>query len=163
MRPGQPLEHEDKNAEKLDSAAKTSIGKASGESLQGLENHNQQQKINLEREKGERDQSLEVHLKRNGNAKMGVITRQFGCSIELKEGDKTVVKGRSTEEVSRAKAELDKLKLAAENGLLIGEGGKFSSTKNESQVTDAASAALKNVLGDGNAHLKIPKVEAKND
>ncbi len=163
MRPGQPLEHEDKNAEKLDSGAKHSVGKASGESLDGLEGHTQKQKASLDKERSDRDQSLDSHLKKNGKAKIGIITKQFGCSIELKEGDKTVVKGRSTEEVSRARAEMEKLKTAADSGLLIGEGGKFSPAKGEKQITDAAAAALKNVLGDANTHLKIPKVESKND
>lgn len=87
------------------SIAKQADDKAGNEAVRGLDAQNNQLRQQYEQEKRDRNLSLSEQLKNNGTVKMGIITRGFGQSLEITDGDKTVVKGRSTEEVAAAKTQ----------------------------------------------------------
>ena len=99
-----PLEHgniapekpEDKLAQKVNDSLQSDVAK------QGFEVLNSEVVQQNQQEKLDRNVTLDQQLQ-NGKAKMTPISRQFGCRIELKDGDQVVVRGRSNEEVSRAK------------------------------------------------------------
>lgn len=71
--------------------------------------------------KAQRNERLSSQFRKTGEAAVGEITRQFGCSIELSDKRKgaVVVAGRSSEDL----AKLEELKSAANSDSLIGKGG----------------------------------------
>lgn len=84
-------------------ASKTS--RAAGEGVQGLESRNTELRQQNQQEKQDRNLSLGEQLQKNGTAKIGIITKNFGQSIEITNGDQVVVKGRSKEEVAEVTAQ----------------------------------------------------------
>lgn len=73
---------------------------STGEAVQGMESRNTELRQQNQQAKQDRNQSLTEQLQKNGTAKIGVITKNFGQSIEITNGDQVVVKGRSKEEVA---------------------------------------------------------------
>jgi len=78
-------------------------------SIQGFEGLNSQVNLQNNQAKQDRNFTLDQQLQKNGTVKMGIITRNFNCSVEITGTDpksgKAVeyVRGRSAEEVQRAK------------------------------------------------------------
>ncbi len=77
--------------------------KAGGEAVQELETRSTELRQQNQQVKLERNLTLGEQLQKNGTVKIGPITRQFGMSMEITDGENTVVKGRSSNEVSAAK------------------------------------------------------------
>lgn len=78
-------------------------------SIQGFEGLNNQVTDRKEQDKLDRNLTLDQQLQKNGTVKMGIITRNFNCSVEISGTDPKTgkaieyVRGRSAEEVARAK------------------------------------------------------------
>ena len=98
-----PEKSEDKLAKKANDSLQGDVSK------QGFEGLNSQVTQHNQQEKQDRNFTLDQQLQKNGTVKMGVITRNFNCSVEITGTDPNTgkaieyVRGRSSDEVVRAK------------------------------------------------------------
>ncbi len=98
-----PEKSEDKLARKANDNLQGDVSK---QGFEGLNTQVNQQNL---QEKVDRKLTLDEQLQKNGTAKMGIITRDFNCSVEISGTDPKTgkaieyVRGRSREEVARAK------------------------------------------------------------
>ena len=110
------------------------------ESISGLEQFTEQFTATLDNQKTLRNMSVTEQFEKTGKVKLGVITRNFQGSMGLYEGDKALVPERTPEQIATIRA----LESASQQGMLIGDGGKFVQVNNTHQSKfDALSDALK--------------------
>lgn len=94
---------EDKLANKANDSLQGDVAK------QGFEGLNSQVNQQTQQEKLDRNLTLDQQLQKNGTVKIGIITRDFNCSVEITGTDPKTgkpieyVRGRSPDEVARAK------------------------------------------------------------
>ena len=98
-----PDKPEDKLAKKANDCLQGDIAKQGFEGLNShVIQHSQQEKL-------DRNLTLDQQLQKNGSVKIGIITRNFNCSVEITGTDPNTgkaieyVRGRSPDEVARAK------------------------------------------------------------
>ncbi len=110
-------------SERSDSSLEKSSANLQAEASPAMSELNAMIILKRQENKAQRNERLSSQFRQTGDAKVGVITRQFGCSIELSDKRKgaVVVPGRSTEDLAR----LQELKSAANTDALIGEGGSI--------------------------------------
>lgn len=98
-----PEKPEDKLAKKANDSLQGDVSK------QGFEGLNSQVSQQSQQEKLDRNLTLDQQLQKNGTVKIGIITRNFNCSVEITGTDPKIgkpieyVRGRSPDEVARAK------------------------------------------------------------
>lgn len=98
-----PDKPEDKLAKKANDCLQGDIAK------QGFDGLNSQVTQQSQQEKLDRNLTLDQQLQKNGSVKIGIITRNFNCSVEITGTDPNTgkaieyVRGRSPDEVARAK------------------------------------------------------------
>ena len=74
---------------------------SSNESLDGMQDHTNQTLSARKDEEALRNNSNSDLLAQRGKLKLGIITKQFGCSVQIENGPEVVVKGFSADEVSK--------------------------------------------------------------
>jgi hypothetical protein len=124
-------------------------GEAVGELNDGkLNKHIKQENT---QQKDERSKTLAEQIEKTGKAKIGPITQKHGQSIEITDGDKVLVKGRSKEEVAAARKQMEE---ASDKGMMLGSGGKF---------TDVQKSQEYGFGDDGRWHYQNPRLKPGQD